>query len=298
MEMGRTAVVDLLLVLGELTETIVVTGEAPLIDKAAMGLGHLVTRQNIENLPLNGRSFQQLATLQPGVTVPTKMGNGGGAGAGTKIIASGMRANYTNYTMDGVDYNEVRNQSPASALGVVMGVEAVREFKVVTNSYSAEFGRNAGALVSVTTRSGTNDFHGSAYEFHRNDDLDARNFFDLNKADFRRNQFGFLLAGPVIRNRTFFLVNYEGLRQSRGQSQIALVPDADARQGSIPGRPRFTVDPAVAPVLALYPMPNGASFGNGIGEYLSSGVEQSRQNFLMFRADHTFSAGNSVYPGT
>src|SRR5207248_5053735 len=146
------------------------------------------------------------------------------------------------------------------------GVEAIQEFKVLTHDYSAAYGGASAAVVSFATRTGTNNYHGSAYEYFRNDVLDARSYFDQGKPPFRRNQFGGALGGPIKKDKLFFFVNYEGLRQSLTSTGVAFVPDLQARNGIINGQPVVGFNPAVTPILNLYPAPNGPNLGQGVAE--------------------------------
>ncbi|MBI3940822.1 MAG: TonB-dependent receptor [Acidobacteria bacterium] len=293
---GRDAIADLVLKVGEVSETVTVTGEAPLVETRKAELGELVSREKIETLPLNGRSFQQLAILQPGTSISTKARSDASRGRGIKVNAAGTRHQFNQFLLDGMETMDARNTTPASIGGTLLGVEAVREFKVLTNNYSAEYGRNAGAVISISTRSGTNEFHGSVYEFHRNDNLDARNFFDAEDApEFKRNQFGFSVEGPVRQNQTFFLFNYEALREGLGVTKVGLVPDAGARRGILPGRAPFTVDPKVKPYLDLLPLPNGQNFGNGVGEFVWSRARPTVDDYFTARFDHSFSDADSLF---
>ncbi|MBI3940065.1 MAG: TonB-dependent receptor [Acidobacteria bacterium] len=292
---GREALVDFSLKVGEITDRVVVSGEAPLVNVSQAELGGLVDRERIDTLPLNGRSFQQLALLQPGAVLATNMDSQGARGRGIKISAGGVRHRMSQFMIDGVEVMDARNNGAA---GTLQGVETVREFKVITNNYSAEFGRNAGMLVSVSTRSGTNEFHGSVYEFLRNDNLDARNFFDAGgPPEFKRHQFGFSLEGPIRRNKTFFLGNYEGLREALGITSISNVPDANARAGILPGRAPFAVNEKAKPYLAKIPLPTpGArNFGNGVGEFISASTNTTNGHYVTLRGDHNFTEKDSLF---
>lgn len=199
--------------------------------------------------------------------------------------------------MDGTDINDVSNSTPGGAAGFTLGVETIREFQILTNAYSAEFGRNAGGVINVVTRAGTNELHGSLYEFIRNDALDAKNFFDDPSQDvppFKRNQFGVMVAGPVRKDKTFFMANYEGLRERLGLSNVARVPTAEARQGRLPGR-TVTVAERVKPYLALFPLPNGRDFGNGTAEFFSSPTQPTDEDLLVGRIDHKLSENDLLF---
>ncbi len=261
---GQEAVVDMVLKVGELTEEVVVIGEAPLVDTTSSTITGLVDDRQICDLPLNGRSFTQLALLQAGVSAFLNNTPGFFNGRGMKITVYGARFFHNSFLLDGTDVNDMYNNTPGSVAGVMLGVETVREFKVVTHNFSAEYGRAAGAVINAVTQSGTNELHGSAFEFHRNSALDAKNFFDPPDRPipaFKRNQFGFTLGGPIKRDKTFFFGSYEGLRESLGVTKVALVPDQNARRGLLPepGTGRLVevgVNPAVRPYLEALPLPN------------------------------------------
>src|SRR6266542_4796708 len=175
---GQNAVIDVRLELGRLAEEMTVTASSPIINTTSGSVSGLVSDKEIRELPLNGRSFQQLALLQTGVTPALAAGNDVVGGRSPKISINGARPEQSSFLLDGTDINNVYNKTPGSVGGVLLGVEAVLEFQVLTNSYSAEFGRSAGGVINAVTRSGTNAVHVSMFEFHRNSALDSRNFFD------------------------------------------------------------------------------------------------------------------------
>src|SRR5213593_5036993 len=195
---GQNAVVDVKLDVGQVNNQIEVVADANPINLTSAALSGLVNDKEIRDLPLNGRSFQQLALLQTGVNAALAAGNDVVGGRTPKISINGARPEQNNFLLDGTDINNVYNKTPGSSAGVLLGVEAVLEFQVLTNAYSAEFGRSSGGVINAVTRSGVNEYHGSLFEFHRNSALDARNFFDppsRDKPDFTRNQFGAALGG-------------------------------------------------------------------------------------------------------
>src|SRR5581483_1773440 len=175
-----------------------------------------------------------VATLEPGVaTARTQTSGEAQRGFGTQMTISGSRPRQNDSRLDGISVNDYANGPPGSALGVNLGVDAVQQFSVLSSNYPAEYGRSSGGIVSATTRSGSNAFHGDMYEFFRNSALDARNYFDRAKPPFRRNQFGASLGGPIQKSRTFIFGDYEGLRQSLGITQIDTVPSLLARAGNL-----------------------------------------------------------------
>jgi outer membrane receptor protein involved in Fe transport len=295
---GQTAVIDSTLELGVVSELIEVRGDAVSINLATGAVSGLVGEREIRDLPLNGRSFQQLALLQPGVQAALAAGNDVVGGRTPKISINGTRPEMNSFLLDGTDINNVYNKTPGSAAGVLLGVEAVLEFQVLTNAYSAEFGRSAGGVFNAVTRSGANRYNGSLFEFHRNSALDARNFFDpaaLPKPKFTRHQFGGVFGGPLQRDRTFFFGAYEGLIERLGVTGVTAVPDDDARRGIIAGRP-ITLHPSVPRYLdVLFPRANGRSLGNGGAEYLFTETQPTDEHFYQLRVDHRMSSANSMF---
>ena len=213
---------------------------------------------------------------------------------------------YTNsFLLDGTDINDAGNGTPGGAAGLNLGIEGIREFKILTNAYAAEYGRASGAVVNSVTKSGTNSLHGVAFHFLRNSALDARNFFDRGGIPpFKRNQFGGGLGGPIKRDRTFFFGNYEGMRQRLALTQIALVPSTAAKSGILPvldNRGNVTstrtvaVNPAIRPFLTLWPNPNGNTYADGTGDYVTSPSNPTNQDYFMVRVDHQLNAKNSMF---
>ncbi len=293
---GRTAVVDFVLKVGEITERIVVTGEASLVETTNAAIAGLTEGRQISDLPLNGRNFMQLTTLQQGVHVARTGQQSQTRGLGVRISVGGARPKQNTFLLDGTELNDTAGETPASAAGISLGVDAIREFKVINNTYSAEFGGRAGGVISVVSKSGTNEIHGTAFYFHRNDNLDARNFFDPDQdpPEFKRNQFGFSLGGPVRRDKTFFFTNYEGLRERLGLSLVSTVPTAAAREGRPPNR-TVNVNPAVRPYLKFYPLPNGRDFGDGTAEHVRGASRDTDEDFFVVKIDHNFSDRDSLF---
>lgn len=312
---GRQAVVNFSMRVGEVTQTVEVTGEAPLIETRSSTLGALVNQQTIESMPLNGRSWDQLALLQTGVI---EYGGGsssgfGGNTTGTKFSVAGSRAYSNSFLLDGTDINGHGNSTPGGASGVNMGVDTIREFQVITNSFSAEHGRSTGAVVSAVTKSGTNQFHGSLFEFHRNDEFDAAEygFFDdpaediVARPPFVQNQFGGSIGGPILQDRTFFFAAYEGLRRRRGTPQVPIVPSADGRQGILGRNPDGTpkqvveVNPRIRPFLDLYPGANDPEsvdlLNNGLGFFITAPSIATRQDYVLGRIDHQINDNHSIF---
>ena len=226
--------------IGQTTQKVQVTESAPAVQLTSSTLSGEVQAQTVRELPLNGRDWTQLATLQPGVDkIETQMSysdsSRGNRGFGSEYTISGGRTTYNNYRIDGISVLDYANAAPGDVIGVVLGVDAIQEFSVLTGSFSAEYGRAAGGVVNAISKSGTNTFHGDAYEFLRNSSLDSNDFFTVGagkpKPPFRRNQFGGSAGGPIIKDKTFIFGDYEGLRQTKGIPTSITVPSDAARAG-------------------------------------------------------------------
>lgn len=299
---GQTAVVALTMQVGGVDEEITVSGQASAINTRSAELSYLVSAETIEQLPLNGRNYTDLLLLQPGVNAFPHRDGGSAVAHGLAMSVNGQDPRSNVYLLDGTLQNDFTNGPAGSAAGTALGMETVREFRVESNAYSAEFGRNMGGQVNVLTKSGTNDFRGSAFEFHRNDAFDARNYFDTaGKPDFWRNQYGGTVGGPIRADRLFFFAGYEGLREHLGKTISTFVPDDDARLGILPdpARPGQTinigVNPAVAPFLNEYPRANGARLGDGIALYTYPFQQKLNQDFLQGRIDYQMSRSQQIF---
>jgi hypothetical protein len=286
LELDREAVVDHVLQVGDVAVSVVVTGQARNIEAAPSALSNLVDASTIERMPLNGRDYIQLATLQAGAPVARAHGSGVNFGYGLQISISGSRPFQNNFRLDGLSLVSYSGSTPGSINGVNLGVDAVEEFSVHSSTYSAEYGRAAGGIVNAVTRSGSNEPHGTLFYFHRNDNLDARNFFDPGEPpEFRRHQYGVTMGGPIVRNRTFFFANYEALREARGNTTVNTTLSAEARKGNLASG-TVKVNPEIAKAVALYPLPNGTILGDTGLFYFANG-EQGRQDFVTTRIDET-----------
>ena len=304
---GRAIEIEMLLRLGQVEQVTEVTAEAPLVETVTNTLSGLVDQQTIRELPLNGRSLDQLLVLEPGVHWFRSVSHNAHSGSsGEMFSVGGSKAHSNLFLLDGSEMlgAGTHSLSPGSVLGKSFGVDAIQEFTVLTANYSAAYGKRNGGVVNMITRPGTNQFHGSGYEFLRNDDLDARNFFDPTPqpAEFRRNQFGGSIGGPVRQDKTFFFATYEGLREALGETNIAVVPDNNARQGLIPdpanpGQLRNVgVAPQVRPYIPiLFGEPNGRNFGDGTAEHIAAPSRVGRQDFVLGRIDHHFSEKDSLF---
>ncbi len=296
---GAQAIVDFSLSVGRTQETVTVEAQVSQIDTVSTAVAAYVEARQINDLPLNGRNFTDLVALVPGVATGSQIGNPGTGtqnllyGVESNFSVSGARAEGQAYLLDNTNIQGFWNHGSGSGvMGTTLGIEAIAEFSVLTNTYSAQFGGN-GAVVNAVTKSGTNDLHGSAYEFLRNSALDARNFFDSVKPSFRQNQFGGSLGGPIKKDKLFFFVNDEELRRSLGQTVVALVPDADAHRGIVNGV-NVGINPAIAPILALYPLPT-TRVASGVGSIPEVDTQTGNENYLLGRVDYTMSNQDSVF---
>jgi hypothetical protein len=284
---------------------------APISQGSACCGGNANT-STVQNTPLNGRDWTQLATLQAGVTgVQTGSAQGGGnteRGFGAAMSISGARPDQNNFRVDGINVNDYANGAPGSVLGDSLGIDAVEEVSVLGSNYPAEYGRTSGGIVNTATRSGTNAFHGSAYEFLRNSALDARNFFDGPKIpSFRRNQFGASAGAPIQKGRTFVFADYEGLRQSLGVTTVDTMPSPAARAGNLCSITSgvtpactptpITVDSKVLNFLnTFFPLPNAGLLGNGdTGVFTFAGQQVTNENYFTTRIDRKISEKDSIH---
>src|SRR5205809_168234 len=317
---GSEPVVDFSLLVGQAQEAITVQSEVTQIETQSASLGALVESTQMRELPLNGRSYTQLMAALPGVTQITEGAPGsatGFAGQGTRYSISGSRPNGQAWILDGQDLLGYFRKVPGSgATGNALGVEAIAEFQLLTNTYSAQFGGN-GSVVNASSRSGTNQFHGSIYEFMRNDALEARNFFDGNKPPaLRRNQYGASAGGPIRNDKLFFFGNWEGFRSRQTVTRLFSVPDDCSRQvlqsTSTPGvcgspisnvdflgRPTpYSTDPAtrqrILDTIALYPKPFNR-FGGGIGQAFVPNTTNIDEDYFLGRIDSNVSDKDAVF---
>ncbi|HXA49756.1 MAG TPA: carboxypeptidase regulatory-like domain-containing protein [Candidatus Acidoferrum sp.] len=297
---GEKQVLNLQLKVGDAaTTTFEVTNEAPSVELGGTSVSAVVQGETARELPLNGRDWTQLATLQPGITAirtqpdPNGLNNRGNRGFGGQLTIAGARPTQNNYRLDGISVNDYANSSPGSSIGLSLGTESIAEFSVISSNYSAAYGLTSGGVVNAMTRAGSNDFHGAAYEFVRNDMMDARGTFDAQKLPFRRNQFGASAGTPIIKSKLFVFANYEGLRQSLTTTTIDTVPSLNARNGNL-ATSTVKVDPAVSKYLGLFAPPNGTVTGDtGIYSFAGKGV--TPENYFTTRVDYTISSRDSIH---
>jgi outer membrane receptor protein involved in Fe transport len=328
LSIGAQVVVDFSLPVGALAQSVTVESAVPMVETTSSQISTLVDQQQIRELPLNGRNFEQLVLLAPGVTVMQAQTLSPYLGFGNEFSISGARPNGQGEYMDGTDIQDFQQHGSGSGvLGTTLGVDAIAEFEVLTNTYGAQFGGNGGVVNSVT-RSGTNNFHGSAYEFIRNSALDARSFFDPAQVPpFRKNQFGGTVGGPIKRDKMFFFLNYEGIRQTTGTTKVAVVPDAAAHSGFVPnnagvetcvnkntiaysgGSPAAlaacaaTIPVTIQPYINFYnnyPLPtnellNQKGLPSGTGSITQVANSPGMENYAMSRYDWDISSKDSVF---
>jgi hypothetical protein len=292
---AQESLVNFKLEVRSIKEEVFITEGVTTVETNSSTTSGLVDDQKIRDLPLNGRDMAQLILLQPGVVNSRSSVQSVNTGRGVRFSVAGSRPSQNLFTLDGTTINDALNNTPGSAQGLLTGVEAVKEFRVLTSTYSAEYGRATGGVFIAVTKSGTNELHGSIFEFLRNDRFDARNFFDREKPAFRRSQFGFAAGGPVARDSTFFFGSYEGLREFKGVTRVSIVPDDDARRGRLPGRSPVEVDPRSRPVLDLFPRANGRNFGDGTAEFVGTTARASNGDFFTVRIDHKISDFDSLF---
>lgn len=289
---GLTAAVDFELEIGALIDEVTIDEPRSGVQLSSSDWGDTITQDQLESLPLNGRDMFDLADQTPGVNFATNHDSFISNGIGAQVSVNGNRPNQNSFRMDGIYMNDAAATAPASAAGRLLGIESIAELRLITNPFSAEYGKVAGGIFTAVSRSGGNDYHGSLYYFLRNSSLDARNYFDAPEQPIpalRRNQFGGLLSGPVMKNKLFFLVNYEGIRENRTTTQRAVTISDAARQGVLPSG-NVTVAPVVQPFLALYPRPNGVDFGDGTGEYFSEAAQVTDESYVAAKTDFIPSA--------
>jgi Carboxypeptidase regulatory-like domain/TonB dependent receptor/TonB-dependent Receptor Plug Domain len=303
-EIGREVYADLALKVGALAEQVTVQGAATNVELSSTVAGGVVSTTQIAELPLNGRNFMQLATLQPGVTVSRATARDFTGGFGnTQVSIGGARPEMTGYLLEGTNIADISDKAPSSMAGVLLGVDAVKEFSVQTHNYAAEFGRAAGGVISAVTKSGTNALHGTVFEFARDSSFDEPNFFDpIDPATgrqvnppFTRHQFGGTAGGPILSNRLFYFGSYEGLRQNLSLTHLARLPNAAAHRGLLPTG-AVAINPLVKPYLdLLFPIPDGRDFGDGTAELRHTEVDPTHENFFVGKVDWQAGANNSMF---
>src|SRR5215475_1774339 len=318
LQVNQVARLDVNMQVGELTTAVEIVEAATLLESETSSRGSVIDQKKIVDLPLNGRDYNQLALLSPGVLPGTpRLASVNFKGV---LNVNGNRTFNNVFLLDGVDNISYSNSFRGENVQLVQpSIEALQEFKIQTNAYSAEFGRSSGAVVNATIKSGTNNIHGSLYEFLRNDHLDANNFFSnaLNapKPRRQRNQFGGTMGGPLVKNRTFWFADYEGLRDREGVPRTRIVPTAAEKAGLFStavvdpfaaGRPEFAKnpagqwvipqnrwDPVGAAIVKLIPDPT--NIVGGVPVFASTPVTSTRQDQFDIRADHQFASNINFF---
>jgi hypothetical protein len=293
---GAQQTLNSALKVGQVSQRVEVTSEVAQVELTSSAITDEVNSTTVRELPLNGRDWTSLATLQPGVigihTQQTTTGtvNRGNRGFGNQLSVAGHRPTENNYRVNGITVNDYSNGSPGSVQGAQLGVDAIQEFSVLTANYTAEYGRTSGGVVNAVMKSGTNSFHGDVYWFLRDEGLDARNFFDpVRIAPFHRNQFGGSAGGPIRKGKTFIFGDYEGIRQTKGLTGNATTLSDNARAGIL-STGTVTVDPAVVPYLALFPRSSNVVPGKpDLAFYLVSLPQIYTENYATARFDQHFS---------
>jgi hypothetical protein len=309
---GQEAVVEVRLQVGAISDRVTVQADAPVVSATTADISGLVAGQQIRNLPLNGRSFDLLITLNPSVVnfTSAKVGGTGVSNStnGNNFAVSGNRPQQNLFLLNGVEFTGAaeNNMQPGGTSGQLMGVDAIEEFNILRDDYGAAYGKRPGAQVALVTRRGTNQLHGSVYEFLRNNDLDAPNYFDQGSAPgFQRNQYGVSLGGPIRRDKTFAFANFEGLNQHLHQTGVDLVPDNNAVAGYLPCKlvtPAPPTCPAsgvvfvgVSSLVSAWPLPTaGAPDFGGIAESFNTPLQIIRDDFGTTRVDHVFSQADAI----
>ncbi len=334
LSVGQQLQLNFSLKVGETSTTVEVTEAPPQIDLTSSALSGQVESETVRELPLNGRDWTSLAVLQPGVKqIETQMSYStsarGNRGFGGEMTISGQRSTFNNYRIDGITVNDYAMAAPGNVIGVVLGVDAIQEFQVLTGGFPAEYGRATGGVVNAISRSGTNQFHGAVYEFLRNDVLDANDYFTKNATNpltgqafsippFHRNQFGASAGGPIIKDKLFVFADYEGLRQSKGIPTSTTVFSSDARQGIMAGgtalnqiagsscttngNPGTYISSASTicmanysqALLALWPLPNGPVSGDK-GKFVNDGIQRVPEDFGTIRLDYKIGTNDTLF---
>jgi hypothetical protein len=311
---GAAIAINLSLVVGQLSDHVTIEAGVPALDTTTASVEGMIAERSLTELPLDGRDLFKTAVLQPGTaptpsSAPSLLSNGDAG----QVSINGMRPSWTNVLIDGMDVNDpVFGYSPAGASGLFLGLDEFVEVRVSTQTFGTEYGTNSGGVIEAITKSGSNQFHGSLFELHRDAAFDAKNYFDLSSRPippFVRNQFGATIGGPLAHDRTFFFVSYEGFREMQASTAIATVPDALAHQGLLPpandpsactsashaGCISVGIDPRVQPFVALLPPSNGPDNRDGTGDLITADKGSTYENHGMVRVDHNFSNTHSLF---
>jgi Carboxypeptidase regulatory-like domain/TonB dependent receptor-like, beta-barrel len=312
----QQAVINFTLEVGSTQQTVVVTGQALVVNAVDATLGGLVSSHSIENLPLNGRNYTDLSLLQPGVTQVRGDLSAGALQVGTSFSANGAPVRSNNFMLDGAVLQNLSSRNPDSLSASALGVDGIQEYKVITSNFQAEYGLTMGSQTVAVSKSGTNQFHGDAYDYLRNSALDARNFFDYNyqlpggrrTPEFQRNDFGGSFGGPIKKDNTFFYAVYEGIRMNRGVAFNIRVPGAGCHGAAnaiitvaecpdIAPLSSVQISPYTAPILAVMNGPSSFSPGGPgvLASYAYSAPSHDSEDYGQMRVDHNFSASDMLF---
>jgi hypothetical protein len=311
---GSVVMMNLALAIGVRPEQVTVSANATAIDNTTTTVAGSLAEQSLTDLPLNGRDLFSAAILAPGVaSMPSSAPSLLSSGKTYQVSIDGVRPSQTNVLIDGMDANEpVFGLSPAGASGLFLGLNEFTEVRVLTQTFNPDYGGNGGSVIEMVTKSGSNHFHGSLWELHRNASFDAKNYFDLGSRPippFVRNQFGAGMGGPLVHDRTFFFANYEGFREVQGSTAVATVPDALAHRGLLPsasypaactnatpnGCVAIPIDPRIQQFLNLIPPSNATINGDGTGDLITANKSATRDDHGMVRIDQSFSNTHSLF---
>jgi hypothetical protein len=319
---GQQAIVNLRMEVGDYVQQVTILEQTPVVNTTTDSVLGVVGERQVKELPLNGRSFDNLITLNPGtINYSSQKSPNTSTSNGNTFSVAGQRPTDNLFLLNGIEYTGSSQLAvtPGGVSGDLLGIDAIREFNILTDTYPAEYGKRAGGQILVVTQSGTNELHGTVFEFLRNSALDARNFFDQAFVPpFRRNQFGGALGGPIKKDKVFLFGNYEGFRQALAVTNVSIVPDQQARQGFLPNASGVAtqvanLNPAMLQYMALWPKPNGRELlanglPSGIALAYNNPKQSIREDFSTVRTDYTprdrdsFSAaytiddGNSLIP--
>jgi ABC-type nitrate/sulfonate/bicarbonate transport system permease component len=288
---GNTSHAIVRLQVGDSHDTVAVSADAALVSTSPADWGGTILDRKLEKLPLNGRDMFDLAAQQPGAFITTQSYPDLTEGSGLHLSVNSLRPSQNGYRVDGIYVDDATGSAPASAGGKFLGVEGMQELRLITSPFSAEYGRAASSILTAVSKSGSNQWHGSAYEYLRNSALDARNFFDPQTQPippFRRNQFGGLFSGPVKKNRLFFLLNYEAIREFAAQTTVSTTLSDAGRQGIL-GSQQVTVASAVKPFLAEFPEANGQQFNDGTAIFVGTNRSPTSENYAAGKMDAAIS---------
>src|SRR2546427_3257258 len=297
MTVGAVLRLDFKLNVGDVQQKVVVTSEAPQVDTTTSTSSGLVSDTSIRQLPLDGRDWLQLTALQAGVLVGLTKNPDPGEnvthGAGVFLTVSGGRPTSNVFMVDGLVINTEPNKSPGGSVhGVNLGVDAIREFSVLTSTFGAEYGRSSGGVVNAITKSGTNNIHGTGFGFLRNSALDSSNFF-TGKTNFHRGQFGSAIGGPIKKDKLFWFADYEGIREFKAESAPTYTISDAARNGLLE-----TINPAVKPYLAMFPAANGPVVPNTNGylaNYSFPGGTRGTEDYVIGRIDYVPTSKSTIH---